>query len=240
MPDPSLARESASDGYDPAEYGNSCADYYDELYGRADHKAVAVLAALAGHGNCLELGIATGRTALELLFLGVNIMGVEASCAMIDQFLQKADASRIPVYHSNFARFVIDARFSLIFSLLSTFYLLPTREAQFQCLRTARRHLTPDGCLLIEAVVPGYRDPSEEPSGRAPGTTTPTNERVEYLIQTSGGPKLYTVRLNRSDPGELDNMAGKAGLHLRERWEGWDKRPFGMDSVRCISLYGRR
>lgn len=232
-----LAGECAPDGYDPSEYGNSCAAYYDELYGRADRKTVAVLAALAGEGNCLELGLATGRTALELLCLGVKIMGVEASRAMIDQFLSKAGASRIPVYHTNFARFVIEARFSLIFALQSTFYLLPTREAQLQCLRTARRHLTLDGCLLIEATVRGCRNACEQRSGRVLESITATTKPVEYLIQTSSGPQSYRVRLNCAEPEELDKLAGEAGMRLRERWDRWDKRPFSVESAHSISVY---
>jgi hypothetical protein len=37
--------------------------------------------------------------------------------------------------------------------------------------------------------------------------------------------------------GELDLMASQAGLVLRERYAGWDRQPFGLDSANHISVY---
>jgi hypothetical protein len=40
-------------------------------------------------------------------------------------------------------------------------------------------------------------------------------------------------------PSELDLMARVAGLHLRERWGGWNGRPFTAESGHHVSLYER-
>jgi len=51
------------------------------------------------------------------------------------------------------------------------------------------------------------------------------------------GIRLLPVALRYSWPSELDLMAGQAGLRLRERYAGWDRRPFGSDSASHISVY---
>ncbi len=38
-------------------------------------------------------------------------------------------------------------------------------------------------------------------------------------------------------PSELDLMARLAGLRLRERWGGWDRRPFTVDSRSHVSVW---
>jgi hypothetical protein len=59
--------------YDPTAYGAAIADVYDELYDDDFFDtvgAVSALAALAGSGPVLELGIGTGRLALPLAAQG--------------------------------------------------------------------------------------------------------------------------------------------------------------------------
>jgi hypothetical protein len=52
---------------DPAFYGDTWASIYDDVHTHLDPTAaVDVLAQLAGTGNALELGIGTGRVAIEI------------------------------------------------------------------------------------------------------------------------------------------------------------------------------
>ena len=54
-------------GYEPSSYGDGIADVYDDWYDQLEVDApVEALAALAGTGGVLELGIGTGRLALPL------------------------------------------------------------------------------------------------------------------------------------------------------------------------------
>lgn len=53
------------------------------------------------------------------------------------------------------------------------------------------------------------------------------------------GPRFFPVRLRYAWPAELDLMAQIAGLELKERWGGWDRRPFTTASKSHISVYGR-
>jgi len=38
-------------------------------------------------------------------------------------------------------------------------------------------------------------------------------------------------------PAELDLMAALAGMHLRERWGGWNREPFTSESRSHISVW---
>ena len=72
------------DGY----FGERVAAAYDEesadmFEPRVVDAAVDVLAGLAGGGRALELGIGTGRVALQLARRGVPVHGIDLSRAMV-------------------------------------------------------------------------------------------------------------------------------------------------------------
>jgi hypothetical protein len=53
------------------------------------------------------------------------------------------------------------------------------------------------------------------------------------------GARFYPVRICYAYPSELDLMARLAGLELRERFDGWERRAFTEPTVSCVSLYAR-
>jgi hypothetical protein len=60
------------------------------------------------------------------------------------------------------------------------------------------------------------------------------------LVRLSGdGVHLFPLRIRYAWPAELDLMAQIAGLRLRERWSGWDRRPFSSASAAHVSVYER-
>jgi hypothetical protein len=54
---------------------------------------------------------------------------------------------------------------------------------------------------------------------------------------SSDGIRLFPIRIRYAWPSELDAMAEAAGLRLRDRWAGWDRRPFSSNSAGHISVY---
>jgi len=63
-----------------ARYDESAADMFDP---DVLDPAVEFLAALAGDGAALELGIGTGRIALPLAQRGIQVSGIDLSDAMV-------------------------------------------------------------------------------------------------------------------------------------------------------------
>jgi 2-polyprenyl-3-methyl-5-hydroxy-6-metoxy-1,4-benzoquinol methylase len=69
-------------------FGEDIAAHYDDPSGEMFQPAVIgpvvdFLAALAGDGAALELGIGTGRIALPLAQRGVEVHGIDLSSAMV-------------------------------------------------------------------------------------------------------------------------------------------------------------
>jgi len=73
-------RSTSVSGYDPGAYGRAVAARYDDLYRAVPEteEAVDLLAALAGDGAVLEMGIGTGRLALGLRRVGSRFAGSRA------------------------------------------------------------------------------------------------------------------------------------------------------------------
>jgi SAM-dependent methyltransferase len=121
--------------YEASTYGDRVAAIYDRLPqvpGNAD-AAAAFLAAVAGRGPALELGIGTGRIALPLAARGLEVHGIDASAAMVARLRAKPGGERIPVAIGDFAEVAVDGRYSLIFTVFNTFFALLTQDAQVRC-----------------------------------------------------------------------------------------------------------
>jgi hypothetical protein len=50
--------------------------------------------------------------------------------------------------------------------------------------------------------------------------------------------RFFPIVTRYAWPSELDLMARLAGLHLKDRWGGWEREPFTALSRNHISVYG--
>jgi SAM-dependent methyltransferase len=239
------------DAYAADTYGDKIASVYDELYPGYDETAIHRLAELSRGGRVLELGIGTGRFALPLQGMGVEVHGIDASQAMIDQLRAKPDGERIPVTVGDFSAVEVVGEYALIFVVFNTLFGLLTQEDQIRCFENVARHLTPEGVFVIEAFVP---DIKRFENGQSLKVTSLENDalhldasRVDFVNQVitaqhvhlSGeGVQIYPVKLRYIWPAEMDLMARLAGMRLRQRWGGWEQSPFTGSSGKHISLYG--
>ena len=239
--------------YDESTYGERIAEVYDNFQEtmRTDAPAaVEFLAPLAKGRRVLELGIGTGRIALPLAERGIKMYGVDASLAMVEKLRGKPGGADIPVEIGNFANLKIGGRFSLIYVVFSTFFGILSQEEQVRCFTRVAKRLTPDGVFVIEAFMP---DLTRYDHGQRTWTTLISDERTIMLVAKldaasqrvhsqlvaieDSGVHRYPAELRFAYPPELDLMARIAGMHLRERWGGWDRRPFTSESANHISVY---
>ena len=212
----------ASDGrYDAAAYGDSCADFYDQLYPRLPAAVLSRLIQLAGGQPILDLGIGTGRAAIPLARRGCEVWGIHASEAMLRRLQERAAGLPVRAVRSDLASFAVPQRFGLIGSLVNTLALLPP-EAQQDCLHCAASHLSHDGSVLIESIGPTARD-----------------EQTRILVDTCSGPREYRVRLYASSPQQLEVMAARAGLALKHLWRDWQGNAWHPAANECIAVYGK-
>jgi SAM-dependent methyltransferase len=123
--------------------------------------------ARATGGPVLEVACGTGRVAWQLADDGFEVVGLDLSAPM----LRRAEAKRpghpgttIEFVEGDMARFDLERAFGLIVVANRSFQLLTTVEQQRAALACLRRHLDPDGVLVIdvfdprlEYLVPGAR-----------------------------------------------------------------------------------
>lgn len=238
------------DDYTADTYGERIAQVYDAWYAAYDEHCIEFLAALAGDGPVLELGIGTGRIALPLSRRGVAVQGVDASPAMVAKLRAKPGGDAIPVAMGEFADFAIDGRFALAFIAFNTFFALLAQEEQIRCMETVARHLAPGGRFVIEAFVPDLARFVANQTVRVVGMESSevrldaslldlAQQRItsQHIVLTEHGTRLYPVTLRYAWPSEMDLMARIAGLRLEHRWADWKRAPFGAESTKHISVY---
>ena len=250
------------EGYDASTYGDRFADVYDDWYGRqglfelTDVTACTErLAALAGGGPVLELGVGSGRLALPLAELGVEVHGIDASEAMLDRLRAKPGGDAIQLTHGDMGELALHdpPGFAVVFAAFNTLFNLGSRAAQQRCMERAAALLAPDGLLVIEAFVPA--EPGE---ARATGSVTPRHITVDEVVLsvshhdedaqtitgqhihvTEQGIRLRPWHVRYSRPAELDTMAEAAGLTRAWRYADWIETPFGPDASVHVSAYRR-
>jgi SAM-dependent methyltransferase len=214
-----------------SDYGDGCAEFYDDLYGPPNSNAVRALGRLVAGGSALELGIGTGRTALALRNYCSYLVGIESSSAMRDRFAIKRGAVEIRVIAGDFSCVRLAERFDLIFVLVNTLFLLETRALQSRCLSNVREMLSESGVFVVEAY-----DPSP---GVIDGADDEQLMSYKHEVRTAYGIRQYEARLLYQSVNRLDSLAHAAGLELGTRWATWLGAPYTPNASTHISVYCR-
>src|SRR5215467_7938066 len=169
---------------------------------------------------------------------------------MVAQMRAKPGGEAIPVAIGDMAQVPVDGPFRLVYLVFNTLFGLLSQARQADCFRGVARVLGPGGAFVIECFVPDLArfDRGQRVQAVAVTEDSATIEvsrhdaalqRVTTQIITldAQGVHLGPVALRYSWPGELDLMAEGAGLRLRERHGGWDRRPFMNNSSSHVSVY---
>ena len=210
--------------------------------------AVDFLAGLAGRGPVLELGIGTGRLALPLSRRGIRVHGIELSPAMVEQLRSQPGSSDIDVTIGDFATTMVTGTFTLAYLVRNTIMNLTTQDAQVACFSNVAAHLEPNGCFVIEVIIPPWQrvTPGETVVPFDVSPAHPGFDEIDVATQNSwshhywfvdGDTKTFSVPFRYAWPSELDLMARLAGMPLRERWSNWNREPFTAESRSHISVW---
>jgi len=228
-----------------ARYDETTADMFDAA---AVEPVVDFLAALAGGGRALELGIGTGRIALPLAARGVPVHGIELSRAMVAQLRAKRGGDEIDVTVGDFATTTVEGTFAVAYLVFNTIMNLTTQDEQVACFRNVAAHLEPGGRFVIEVMVPELQQlpPGETLRVFDLGETHWGLDEYDVVGQglvshhvhfLDGGAERVSMPFRYVWPAELDLMAQLAGMRLRERWSGWKREPFTSDSRSHVSVW---
>src|ERR671930_1411968 len=242
---------TSEDGY----FDEAVAAHYDDAESEMFDPAVVeatvdFLAELAGSGRALELGIGTGRIAVSLAQRGVPVHGIDLSKAMVARLREKPGAEQIGVTIGDFATTTVDGTFSVAYLVANTIMNLTTQDEQVACFRNVAAHLEPNGCFVVEVLVPRLQ---QLPPGETfqPFAVEPAHLGFdEYDVARQGlvshhywvddgQVELFSAPFRYVWPSELDLMAQLAGMALIERYAGWKREPFTSESEKHVSVCQR-
>jgi SAM-dependent methyltransferase len=228
------------------------APYYDQLTAALPDttQAVDFLAAHAGEGRVLELGVGTGRIACPLSLRGFDVTGLDNSAGMLARLRARSDGAKVEVALGSFTELPVEGEFSLIYAVFNTLFCAVTQDEQLRAIQLAARRLTPDGTMVVETNLPDLA--RSDRSGRTLNTGSverhrvlveaamhdPATQRIrtQTIIVSEQGIQLFPLMMRYFWPSELDLMAKLAGLRLERRYGGWEKSPYTRDSNRQISV----
>lgn len=242
------------EGYGDTSYGDAFADVYDDWYGDlgdldAMVATLADLADLAGGGPILELGVGTGRVALPLAARGLEVHGVDSSAAMLARLAAKPGGRQVHTVAGDMVDDLPTGPFAVAFVAYNTVFNLRSAARQAACFQAIATRLQPGGVFVVEAFVPAADGTREHVGVRSlsadrvvlavsrsdPEAQTAEGQYVEFT--EAGGVRLRPWSIRWSTPAELDAMAEQAGLHVHQRWGGFDRAPFGPESSRHVTVY---
>ena len=240
------------EGFDPAEsFGTSVAERYND-HPRGDEESTAsFLAKRAQGGRALEFAIGTGRIALPLVALGVEVDGIELSHDMVARLRAKPGGERREVTMGDMSVATTGRRYNLVYLVYNTLFNLLTVDDQIRCFENAARHLSGDGIFVVETAVPHawiQSGQSDYVHAEHIGMDSVTLDVARYdpatqlfeenhIVLSAQGIRMRPIVCRLITPGEMDLMARIAGLCLVERFANWQQSPFDVHSRAHVSVY---
>ena len=102
------------------------------------------------NGKMLDIACGTGRVSLQLVSEGVPISGLDISSDMLAAIRRKSDSlTNVHWFLGDMRDFNLGEQFDLIIIPGHAFQFMLTSQDQAACLNCIRRHLSPNGKLVI-------------------------------------------------------------------------------------------
>ncbi len=138
--------EPDADAFYARTYDGSVPDWPGEI---EFYRELAATATAKG-GSVLELACGTGRVALRLAQSGADVVGLDLSPHMIEAARRKtAGLGHVRWVQGDMRSFDLEERFALALIPGHSFQNLNTPQDQLACLECIKRHLRPDGVLVL-------------------------------------------------------------------------------------------
>ena len=135
------------------------ADYYDSspiLAQRTQDIAFYVDAVRRFGDPALELGCGTGRITTAIARAGYRVVGLDVSARMLERAAEKCSTlgpeaqGRVRFVHGDMTNFDLGEKFRSALIPFRPFQHLLEAEQQMSCLNCVRKHLAPEGRLILD------------------------------------------------------------------------------------------
>jgi SAM-dependent methyltransferase len=244
---------------------------YDAIYGGREDAGFWWAAAAAAKGPLLELGCGTGRVLLPLARAGFEITGLDLSAPMLQRCSAKLQEEsqeirdRARLVAADMTAFDLGRRFAAILCPFAGFQQLRRVDQQLACLDRCRRHLRPQGRLVLDLPNP---DPApaeyarDEPGGgevTAQVVDWTDGRRIRWSMTVTGYDRLQqvnecevTYEIIESDGAarrlsetlllrytfryELEHLLVRAGFRVAALYGDYDCSPFAEGSPALIAV----
>jgi SAM-dependent methyltransferase len=258
---------------EPAAAGRALARLYDLdlVEDPGDLDLYLALATRTG-GPILELAAGTGRLAISLAEAGHRVSAVDLDPAMLERARRalgrggSATADRLELVEADLVGLDLAdvGTYRLAFIGLNSLFLLATRDAQREAIRTLARHLAPDGLAVVDVWLPDADDlarfdgrqifeyvridpetgheVTKVASARYDAASAVVDLTSIYEEGRAGEPPARWIRrdtLRLVGAAELRAHAEEAGLIVEQLAGSYDMEPLRSGSERAI-LVARR
>ncbi|WNG24323.1 class I SAM-dependent methyltransferase [Cystobacter fuscus] len=201
--------------------------------------------AQAQGGPVLVLGAANGRVPWTLAQAGLTVLGVDPSERMIHAAEEvRASESpevsgRVRLLHADLRSLRLEERFPVVLAPQHALGLMASHEDLEAFLATVRHHLRPEGLFIYDVLNPPVepgRPADEEPGGalepRRPVFSFHLRER-----KRPGAPSgIHRLKFKPFSWEELEEAMKACGLTPRERYGGFDGKPFDPADAHHIGV----
>lgn len=243
------------------EYG-AAAEYYDyvDAYAQRDDVSFFVDLACESGGPVLEVGCGTGRVLLPTARAGIEIAGLDLSQGMLAVLRRRlADEphevqARVRLVEGDMRHFDLGEQYALVTIPFRPFQHLTTVEDEMACLAAIRRHLKPDGRLVLDLFnpsLPALTDDSrfeeqapeaglELPDGRRFYRTWRLVDRnlfaqvqqveMYYYVTYPDGRQeraVHAFPMRWLFRYEAEHLLARCGFEVEHLYAGYDKSEYG-------------
>jgi SAM-dependent methyltransferase len=249
------------------------AEFYDHIYRERQDIAFWLEAAQASGGPVLEIGCGTGRVLIPAARAGIAITGLDLSEHMLgvcrERLAREPDEvqARARLVRADMREFDLGQTYRLVTTPFRPFQHLETVEGQISCLRCIRRHLAPDGRLILDLFNPSVHHLASDISGLElgdePELVLPDGRRVLrrhrrvsmdlynqvnhveqifYVTHPDGRRErlVHAFGMRYLFRFEAEHLLARCGFALEQVYAGFDKRPYGSEYPGELILVARR
>jgi SAM-dependent methyltransferase len=234
-------------------------DLYDALLPVGAHLPFYSDLARRQGGAVLELACGTGQLSIPIAAVGLPVVGLDRSTAMLNKARERARHAGVSIelVEGDMRDFNLAGRFALIFIARNSLLHLRSTDDVLSVFAGVRRHLAPNGIFAFDVFNPDVRILSRPSGQRFPVTELNTDAfgplRVEsshdydaaaqvdngtWYISASDEPDKWVVGMSVRSifPQELPLLVSAAGLQLIDRFGDVSRQSFGLGSPRQVCV----
>lgn len=238
------------------------AEFYDAEFATRGHEIPFYCrwASRTG-GPILEVACGSGRLTLPIAQQGLEIVGLDLSASMLARAQAKStnETPAVEWIHQDCRTMDLGRTFKLIFSATNAMQHLTDGESIDSFLRAARRHLSPDGRLILDVMNPSMKKLSrtaDEPYAFK-SFTMPDGRRIDVEARSWYRADVQQLRFTLTYrhaeeivrtkdvamrcffPEELRALCRHNGFTITQQYGDYDERPITSESAKLILVCSR-